>query len=81
MYQGVFPENGQSPVSQVSSEGRGSPPNSHGGHRMRAKTELKNLDPFPRDRQRAKIKGYNGILSNGYWKPTEITLTDVELKF
>lgn len=58
VYQGVFPENGQSPVSRVSSERRGSPPNSHSGHRVRAKTELKYLDPFLRDRQRAK-KGYN----------------------
>lgn len=57
VYQRVFPENGQSPVSRVSSERQGSPPNSHSGHRVRANTELKYLDAFPRNKQRAK-KGY-----------------------
>lgn len=57
VYQRVFPENGQSPVSRVSSERQGSPPNSHSGHRVRANTELKYLDAFPRKKQRAK-KGY-----------------------
>lgn len=43
VYQRVFPENGQSPVSRVSSERQGSPPNSHSDHRVRANTELKYL--------------------------------------
>lgn len=57
VYQRVFPENGQSPVSRVSSERQRPPPNSHSGHRVRANTELKYLDAFPRKKQRAK-KGY-----------------------
>lgn len=57
VYQRVFPENGQSPVSRVSSERQGPPPNSHSGHRVRANTELKYLDAFLRNKQRAK-KGY-----------------------
>lgn len=65
VYQRVFPENGQSPVSRVSSERQGPPPNSHSGHRVRANTELKYLDAFPRNKKEPRkaiqrVLGANG---------------------